>query len=342
MQPPIYFDTRWAGNHGIGRFASELQGRLPGVVPLRIMGPKLSILDPLAISVALAGHKEGCYLSPGFNPPLHSPIPFAFTIHDLIHLRVPAESSRIRRLYYASVVRPAARKASCVLTVSEHSRRDILDWSGLPGESVRVVGNGVSPVFVPGAAERAQRDPYLLHVGRRAGHKNVGNLVRAFAASRARSHLRLQFTGEPDGETLALADRHGVGDRVAFSGPTDDARLLSLYQRAVALVFPSLYEGFGLPVVEAMATATPVITSNTSSLPEVAGAGNALLVDPLDIDQLAAAMDTLDQDAALWGTLSARGVARSRAFSWDAVSARVARALDGSSDNGSSPPAGAS
>src|SRR5205085_8921377 len=122
VQPPIYFDPRWSGSHGIGRFSAELQQGLPGVVPLRIAGPKLSLYDPLASSLALAGLREGCFLSPGFNPPLRSPIPFAFTIHDLVHLRVPAESSPMRRLYYASVVRPAARRAWRILTVSECSR----------------------------------------------------------------------------------------------------------------------------------------------------------------------------------------------------------------------------
>ena len=210
MQAPIYFDTRWNGNHGIGRFSTELQHRLPGIVPLRIIGAKLSPFDPLASSLALAGRKTGCFLSPGFNPPLASPIPFAFTIHDLVHLRVPEESSALRRLYYRTVVRPATRKAWRILTVSEHSRSDILAWTGLPAEKVQVVGNGVSPVFVPAAGGRPQREPYLLHVGRRAGHKNIGNLLRAFALSRRARDLRLVFTGEPDADTLQAAAAAGV------------------------------------------------------------------------------------------------------------------------------------
>lgn len=328
MQPPIYFDTRWNGQHGIGRFASELQSRLPGVVPLRIIGPKLSAIDPLAITLALAGRKDGCFLSPGFNPPLASPIPFAFTIHDLVHLRVPQESSALRRLYYASVVRPAARRAWRVLTVSEYSRDDIVAWSGLPAEAVRVVGNGVSPVFVPGAGGREAREPYFLHVGRRAGHKNVVGLLRAFAISKSGRRLRLVFTGTPDAQTQAVAAQFGVLERVRFAGPVDDAALLRLYQRSTGLVFPSLYEGFGLPIVEAMATGTPVITSSVTSMPEVAGAGNALLVDPRDPEALAAAMDRVAFDAQLWEELANRGKARAAAFSWPAVAQRVAQALE--------------
>ncbi len=328
MQAPIYFDTRWNGNHGIGRFSTELQNRLPGIVPLRIIGPKLSPFDPLASTLALAGQRSGCFLSPGFNPPLASPIPFAFTIHDLVHLRVPEESSALRRFYYRAVVRPATRKAWRILTVSEYSRADILAWSGLPPDKVQVVGNGVSPVFVPATGGRPQRQPYLLHVGRRAGHKNIANLLRAFAASRSASQLRLVFTGAPDAVTLAAAARAGVApDRISFAGPVSDDSLLRLYQHSIALVFPSLHEGFGLPIVEAMATGTPVITSDTSSMPEVAGEGNALLADPRDPHALAAAMDRVVEDESLWQTLSARGLARARDFDWDTVSRRVAEAL---------------
>lgn len=328
MQAPIYFDNRWNGNHGIGRFSTELQSRLPGVVPLRIIGPKLSPIDPIASSLALAGLRQGCFLSPGFNPPLASPIPFAFTIHDLVHLRVPEESSALRRLYYAAVVRPATRRAWRILTVSEYSRADVLEWTGLDPGAVQVVGNGVSPVFVAAPGGRQQRQPYLLHVGRRGAHKNIANLVRAFASSRASQPLRLVFTGVPDAATQALVARAGIEARVDFAGPVTDAALLALYQRSTALVFPSLHEGFGLPIVEAMATGTPVITSDATSMPEVAGAGNALLVDPHDPGALAAAMDRVVEDTALWEQLSAHGLRRARDFSWERVCARVAGALE--------------
>jgi len=328
LRSPIYFDNRWNGPHGIGRFSMELERRLPGVVPLRIIGPKLSVIDPLASSLAVAPLRDGCFLTPGFNAPLRSPIPFVFTIHDLVHLRVPEESSALRRLYYAAVVRPATRKAWRILTVSEYSRRDIVEWCGVAAESVRVVGNGVSPQFRPGLP-LASRDRYLLHVGRRAGHKNIGNLLRGFALSRAGRELRMVFTGEPDEPTRRLAAAAGVLDRVHFSGPVDDAALASLYQRGLALLFPSLQEGFGLPLVEAMASGMPVITSRTSSMPEVAGDGNALFVEPKDPSSIADAIDCLAGDPQLWETLSRRGLDRASGFSWEQVCARVGEALAG-------------
>lgn len=327
MQRPIYFDSRWNGPHGIGRFSAELQQRLPGIVPLRIAGPKLSPYDPLASTLALARLREGCFLSPGFNPPLRSPIPFAFTIHDLVHLRVPAESSPLRRAYYAGVVRPATRRAWRVLTVSEYSRRDIAAWCGIDPVRIHVVGNGVSPVFRPGPGRDA-RERFFLHVGRRAGHKNVRGLLRAFAASGLAGDFHLVFTGEADAATVQHARDAGVLDHVRFSGPVDDLALLGLYHRCTALVFPSLHEGFGLPVVEAMATGAPVVTSTTTSMPEIAGEGNALLADPTEPEQIAHAMRRLAEDEALWTALAARGLARAREFTWERVCARVAGALE--------------
>jgi glycosyltransferase involved in cell wall biosynthesis len=326
VHSPIYFDPRWTGNHGIGRFATELQQRLAGVVPLPIAGPKLSLLDPLASSLALSRCRDGCYLSPGFNPPLRSPIPFAFTIHDLIHLHVPTESTPLRRLYYATVVKPAARRAHCILTVSRYSQRMIVEWAGVPESQVVVVGNGVSAAFTP-ETSAASGGQYLLHVGRAASHKNVPRLLQAYARSRCREAFELVLAGERNRDTVGAVEALGLGSRVRFAGPTDDAGLAALYRGARALVFPSLYEGFGLPIIEAMACATPVITSRVTSMSEVAGEGNALLVDPLDVAELAAAMDRVCEDDTLREELAARGFQRARAFHWDAVAQRVEQAL---------------
>ena len=300
----IHYDPRWSGPHGIGRFSDEVTARLPDARPLQVRARKLSLLDPLATTWALKGLREGVYFTPGFNAPLRAPIPFVFCIHDLIHLRFAGESTALRRAYYRLVVGPAAQRAARVLTVSAFSRREILEWSGLPGERVEVVGNGVSAAFRPDGPRHQPGFPYFLHVGRRAAHKNVERLVAAHAASRRGREVRLLFAGE-----------------------LDDAQLAAHYRGAVALVFPSLYEGFGLPIVEAMACGTPVLTSTATAIPETAGEGNALYVDPLSVEAIAAGLDQLAEDATLRADLRQRGLARARAFSWERVAAKVAAAL---------------
>jgi glycosyltransferase involved in cell wall biosynthesis len=191
-----------------------------------------------------------------------------------------------------------------VLTVSAFSRREILEWTGLPGERVEVVGNGVSAAFRPDGPRHQPGYPYFLHVGRRAAHKNVERLVAAHTASRCGREVRLLFTGDLSEDQLAAH-----------------------YRGAVALAFPSLYEGFGLPIVEAMASGTPVLTSNATAIPETAGRGNALVVDPLSVDAIAAGLDQLAEDAVLRADLRQRGLARAKAFSWEQVAGKVAAAL---------------
>ena len=300
----IHYDPRWSGPHGIGRFSDEVIARLPGAQPLAIRARRLSLLDPLATTLAVAGLRSGAYFTPGFNPPLRSPVPFVFCIHDLIHLRFAAESTPARRAYYRLVVAPASRRAFRVLTVSDYSRREILEWSGLPGDRVEVVGNGVAAVFRPDGPRHQPGYPYFLHVGRRAAHKNVERLVAAHAASRCGREVRLLFTGDLGDEQLAAH-----------------------YRGAVALAFPSLYEGFGIPIIEAMACGTPVLTSDATAIPGTAGEGNALMVDPLRVEAIAAGLDRLAEDASLRENFRQRGLARAAEFSWEKVVEKVGRVL---------------
>lgn len=323
----IHYDPRWSGPHGIGRFADEVIARLPEARPLDPGVRTLSLLDPLATTLAVRALRAGVYFTPGFNPPLRSPVPFVFCIHDLIHLRFPAESTPLRRAYYRLVVGPAARRAARILTVSEFSRREILDWTGLAGDRVTVVGNGVSAAFTPDGLRHAPGYPYFLYVGRREPHKNLDGLVAAFAASRCRAEAKLLLTGDADAATLALARRHGIADRLAFAGILDDARLAAHYRGAVALTMPSFYEGFGLPAVEAMASGTPVLASNVTALPEIVGENNAVLVDPARCEEIASGLERLYYASNERGGLQQHGLARAAAYSWDRVGAAVGRAL---------------
>jgi glycosyltransferase involved in cell wall biosynthesis len=323
----IHYDARWSGPHGIGRFADEVIARLPDARPLAIGARRLSLLDPLATALAALRLREGVYFTPGFNPPPRSAVPVVFCIHDLIHLRFPAESTPLRRAYYRFVVAPAARRAARILTVSEFSRREILEWTGLPDERVAVAGNGVSAAFTPDGPRHAPGYPYFLYVGRREPHKNLPGLFAAFAASRCRADTRLILTDDADSATLDLARRHGIAERIAFAGTLDDAQLAAHYRGALALATPSFYEGFGLPMVEAMACGTPVLASNVTALPEIAGEGNALFIDPLSVDAIAAGLDRLASDDARRAELRSRALERAADFSWDRVGAAVAKVL---------------
>ncbi|HVP08962.1 MAG TPA: glycosyltransferase family 1 protein [Burkholderiales bacterium] len=325
----IHYDARWGGPHGIGRFADEVIARLPDARPLSLPVRRLSLLDPVATALAALRLREGVYFTPGFNPPPRSAVPVVFCIHDLIHLRFPAESTALRRAYYRLVVAPAAQRAARILTVSEFSRREILDWTGLPEERVVVAGDGVSAAFTPDGPRHGPGYPYFLYVGRREPHKNLPGLLAAFASSRCRADAKLLLTGDPDGATLDLARRLGISERIAFAGTLDDAELAAHYRGAIALAMPSFYEGFGLPMVEAMACGTSVLASNVTALPEIAGEGNALLVDPAREDAIRQALDEFASNAELRNRLKNRGVARAAQFSWARVGAAVAKQLAG-------------
>lgn len=252
------------------------------------------------------------------------------TIHDCIHLRFPEYlPSRAAFAYAHTMIRLAARKADRVLTVSDASKRDILHYTGVAPEKVVVVPNGLDARFaaVPDAEavdrvrQRFQLDhPFVLYVGNIKPHKNLERLIAAFASMRADGPdgLKLVVIGDETSRHPGLRQavhRHRLDKHVRFLGFQPAATLVTFYRLARAFVFPSLYEGFGLPPLEAMANDTPVVTSNVSSLPEVAGDA-ALLVDPYDVASIADGIRRAVTDEALRHDLIARGRLRAREFSW--------------------------
>ncbi|XZE54478.1 glycosyltransferase family 4 protein [Planctomycetaceae bacterium SH139] len=328
-EPQIIFDSRWIGPHGIGRFASELRDRLPQLSHPTLGGNCTSPLDCLRLGVRFSD-SQTAFFSPGFNPPLTlrfwPAAPFIFTLHDLIHVNYPAEASLAKRLYYQCVVRPAAKRAFKVLTVSEYSKREIISWTGIPSEQVEVVYNGVGSAFTPVGAKRQTSHKYLLYVGNQKPHKNVGGLLRAFALLRSEFDLRLAISGEATAETASQVDALGMQDHVEFLGKLSDEQLAAAYRGAEATVLASAYEGFGLPVVESMACGTPVVCSNVTSLPEIAG--DAAQLVNIDAASIAAGIASLLHDQSLQATLIARGLRRAANFTWEATATRVATVLD--------------
>jgi glycosyltransferase involved in cell wall biosynthesis len=326
----ILYDARWIGNHGIGRFASEIQKQLPELVPLESQRPPFHPFDPVLLAATLWRKSPKLFFSPGYNPPLGWPGAFVFTLHDLNHLRVPENSSALKRAYYQFIIKPAAHRARCLLTVSEYAKQEIAEWAQLSEDQIVNVGNGVGPAFVPTGEKYDPGYSYLLYVGSRKAHKNLFRLLQAYSASGVRSQVRLVISGQPEQEIVDDITRLGLQRDVLFKDLLTDDELSAAYRGSVAFVFPSLYEGFGLPPAEAMACGTPVLTSNVCSLPEVVG-DSALLVNPLDVEEIAEGIGRLVSDSALRAEFSKKGPAHIKRFTWDETARKVRHALTATS-----------
>ena len=252
------------------------------------------------------------------------------TVHDLSYHHHPEALVPRARRYFEAVTAKAVARADAVIAVSNRTRQDLLDLYPIPPERVHVVHNGVESRFCPddreAARERIQRsyglqEEYFLFMGTLEPRKNVVGLLKAYAIflESDRSRIPLILAGGKGwmyDEIFQTAESLGLGDRVRFRGHVPGEDQPDLYRAARAFVYPSLYEGFGLPVVEAMACGLPVVTSNTSSLPEVAGDA-ALLVDPASPEAIAEAMTRLAGDSALAEDLRSLGLKRAARFSWD-------------------------
>ncbi len=249
-----------------------------------------------------------------------------FTLHDLIFLFHPETHKPLNRWFLTLMMPRFLRAADAVIAVSECTKRDAVRFYGIPEEKITVIYEGVNPRFRPASPEtiasvRARYnlpEHFILYVGTIEPRKNLTALLEAFHHLLATHDLRLVIVGKKgwlyEGFFRRLREL-GLGNRVIFTGYVPDEDLPAIYSAAELFVFPSLYEGFGLPVLEAMACGVPVICSNTSSLPEVAGDA-ALLVDPTDVRALAGAMEQALTDEALRVTLRARGIERAQRFTW--------------------------
>lgn len=323
----VIYDRRWDGPHGIGRFSTEVRSRLDGDIRDLFGAHPVSprgLLEIEALPHLRAPH-DALLFSPGYCPSLTWPGRSVITVHDLIHLRVSGERSRGKTLYYEQVVRRALRRPrTLTLTVSEYSKRDIVEWGGVPEQRVVVVGNGVDSRFSPHGAAISRARPYVLHVGNTRPHKNLPALLRGMA--RLDVDVDLVCSAGSDDALQALADELGLTHRVFFLGGIVEAELPAWYRGAAAVAIVSHYEGFGLPALEGMASGVPVVAADTSALSEVV-AGSGILVDPDDVESIADGLRRALGDDALRATLGRSGPARAATYSWDAVASRVRHEL---------------
>jgi glycosyltransferase involved in cell wall biosynthesis len=262
--------------------------------------------------------------------------PIVVTIHDVVPLVFADRRWRrvLRRRKVERRFRLMASAADLIVADSIFTQTELQRWLEVPPERVRVVPLGVDgfspgdPAVVTQAQELGVQRPYLLHVGSGEVRKNLARLIRAVGLLRNRDRVdcRLLLAGPKDILRPASFDHvikeAGMVNAVEYAFGVDDARLQTLYRAAKALVFPSLYEGFGLPVLEAMASGTPVVTSNTTSIPEVAGDA-ALYFDPENTEEMAEQLRRAVTDEQLRGELIARGLAQAARFRWEDTAQRT-------------------
>jgi len=296
-----------------------------------------SVAEQVMLPARLVAQNVSLLHEPHYVLPPLVPCRAVVTIHDCIHLMFPQYlPNRLAYGYARATLWAAARRAERIFTVSETSKADILRYCDVAAERIIVVYNAIDDRFAtppePEAIERVREryqlhGPFALYVGNIKPHKNLERLIDAFDLVRRGGFERLELLiiGDQISKYPRLrraVDKHKLHKHVRFLGFVPDDTLAALYRLATVFVFPSLYEGFGLPPLEAMASGTPVVTSNRSSLPEVVGDA-AVLVDPYSAASIAEGIQQVLSDPELRRSLSARGLARAREFSWDASIRRV-------------------
>lgn len=266
-------------------------------------------------------------------------VPFLITVHDLVrYLDLTGSEPLIHRpnlrdRFYLRLDYFGIRQAVHVIAISRHTERDLMEHLGIPEEKISVVYNGLDHgLYRPVSGLRPVPYPYILYVGSEQPRKNVPTLLRALRRLKQDERfrdLKLVKIGKPGGPeadfrrpVIDEIERLGLGPDVIFTGYVPQERMPLYYSHAECFAFPSLYEGFGLPLLEAMACGCPVVSSNVSAIPEVVGEAT-IMVDPLDDASLAAGMRRILTDEACRRDLVARGLKRASLFSWEKAAREI-------------------
>ncbi len=322
----------------VDRFAN----RWPNFKVKRTLPHTPLVRIPLTLSKELRRHPVDV-LHVQYTAPPFAPCPVVVTIHDLSFEHLPETFNRRSVAQLRFTVRRTARKAARILTSSEFSRRDIVETYAINPDRVAVTPLAAPAYFAPVENETElqrlrenygiERD-YILSLGSIQPRKNLVRLIEAYLCLRRirpKSKLpQLVLAGKRgwlDNETFRAADREDFGRDVVFTGYVPEPDLPALYSGAISFVYPSFFEGFGLPVVEAMQCGVPVIAGNRTSLPEVVGEAG-LLFDPFDTKELSDALARVIDDQKLRKTLREKGLKRAKNFSWRTTAQRTLRAYE--------------
>lgn len=295
-----------------------------------------SVREQVELPRILRRHRIDLLHSPHFMLPLLSSCPAVTTIHDVIYLACKNDLPSVAgRAYYKGMMLASARRARKIITVSEFSKADIVRYLKIAPEKIEVIPSAVSPVFRQ-VREKSRIDvvlgkygittDFILYAGIYKPRKNHAGLLHAFQKFKAAgAKARLVIAGpmnEGESPLKELAQELGIAEQVIFTGAVDDLELATLYSAARVYACPSLYEGFGFTVLEAMACGAPVVCSPETSLPEVAGDA-ALYADPRDPDKFAEALARVFSDAELRAELIEKGRKNCERFSWKKTAART-------------------
>ena len=319
-----------------------LQGALPagvvGPVGWRLPTRWLWMQAMLPVTLSRLG-PDLCHFTNGMAP-VGCPCPYVLTLYDMSLFLYARTQPLKSRLLIRGLVPLVARRAAAVITATESARADIIRVLGLPPDRVQVVSGGVEPAFrlidTPGAVDPVRRRyrldrPFVLSVGTLEPRKNLGRLTRAFGRLRAQGRKEDLVLAGRNGwgreEVRRVADELGITANVRTLGYVPQTDLPALYALARVVAFPSLYEGFGFPMVEAMACGTPVLASNRSAMAEL-GRDAALLVDPTDVGSIADGLAALLDDRPLRARLRAAGLRRAGSLRWPTVADRTVAVYD--------------
>ncbi len=279
---------------------------------------------------------------PGYSVPLFSKGTLVVTVHDLIGMIYPENLALMSRFYWGTWLPMVVGRADKIIADSYNTKRDIIKLLGIPEAKIRVIHLAADPKFRPVrdplALHQVKRrfnlaKPFVLYVGTIEPRKNLIRVMEAWSQVRRRTKIPYQlvitgFQAWAYHEVSDLARRLEIKRDVVFTGYVRDEELPLLYNACDLFIFPSLYEGFGMPVLEAMACGVPVLTSNTSSIPEVAGE-DAVSVDPTDVDKMALAIQQILEDAALRERLRQAGPKRAAQFSWEKTARQTLEIYEG-------------
>lgn len=313
------------------------------LVPLQVLTHAMSLknawIDSKTVQdIAEEAGADVIHFPYNWSFPFAKKAPSILTVHDVIPFTYREAMGLFRNLFlYKPGIKQACRLNNVIATVSEFSKQDIVKKVGVPAHKIRVIPNGLREPSEPDARMDADidvrfglEDGFILSVGGIHERKNIIRLTHAFSrlVNQRGYPGKLVITGNVSGAPYqvkmkklcdAAVKEAGMEERIVFTGFIPDEELDSLMRRAAFLIYPSLYEGFGIPILEAMKVGTPVLTSNLTAMPEVAG-GAAILVDPYDVEEIVSAMSKLLQNNTLRGELVRKGVERAKHYSWERTS----------------------